>query len=87
LGWGLKPRISQVEFPNAPRVIAEGLPDLEVLKFAAEDGRILVTSDLRIMPGHFAEFLHQGDSRGLVLIPGSMLIGESIESIIDFWES
>jgi hypothetical protein len=35
----------------------QGVRDPEVLAIATRQNRILVTSDLRTMPGHFGEFL------------------------------
>jgi hypothetical protein len=46
-----------MSFFHALEVGAAGKDDPEVLGIAANEGRILVSHDLRTMPGHFAEFI------------------------------
>ena len=46
-----------MDFLSANEAGLEAVPDPQVLAFAAEQDRILVTSDLRVMPRHFGDFL------------------------------
>lgn len=52
-------------------VIADSTPDAEVLRLAAEAGRVLVSADVKTMLVHFAEFVEHRESPGLILIPSS----------------
>jgi hypothetical protein len=47
----------------------EGVDDPDVLALAAREDRIVVTSDLRTMPGHFGDFLDaHGHCPGVFLV-------------------
>jgi len=50
-------------------------PDGDVLRIAADAGRVLVSRDVRTMPGHLEKFVSQNPSPGLLLIPSSRPIG------------
>ena len=54
---------------------------------AAASGRTLVTSDLRTMPAHFADFIKDRDSPGLILTPRTASIREAIEGLLVLWLS
>jgi hypothetical protein len=84
---GVRRREPLVDFRSAAGVLADGTPDLEVLRIAAEDGRVLVSKDVRTMFGHFDTFLQASESPGVLLIPSSRSIGEAIESILHIWTS
>jgi hypothetical protein len=58
-----------MDFLSANRAHLEGLPDPTVLARAAEQDRILVTSDFKTMPRHFGELLQGGRSS-----PGVFLV-------------
>jgi hypothetical protein len=45
-----------------------GLDDDVVLALAAREGRMLVSHDRRTMPRHFADFISNGTSVGLISI-------------------
>lgn len=52
-------------------MIADSTPDAEVLRLAAEAGRVLVSADVKTMLVRFAEFVEHRESPGLILIPSS----------------
>ncbi|MBZ5603091.1 MAG: DUF5615 family PIN-like protein [Acidobacteriia bacterium] len=87
IGSGLERREPALDYRLARRVLRDGLPDHEVLLLAARDDRVLVTSDLRTMPRHFAQFLETNDSAGVLLIRGRMRLGEIVELLIDIWRA
>ena len=66
--------------------LPEGTRDPEVLAFAAEQGRVLVSHDVNTMPGHFREFTRVRASPGLILIPQLLGIGVAIEELLLVWE-
>jgi hypothetical protein len=86
IGLGLQRRDPSIDYRLALGVIPDGMLDLDVLRLAAESGRVLVTNDLRI-PKHFAEFVAVRDSPGLLLIPPRVPIGETIEGLFLCWLS
>jgi hypothetical protein len=83
---GVLRREPEVDFELPQGVIAEGMSDPEVLALAASLGRIVVTHDVRTMPGHFGDFIAENDCPGLILIPRSMPIGRAIEEILLIWQ-
>jgi predicted nuclease of predicted toxin-antitoxin system len=59
---GCRRREPALDFLTANEARLKRVPDPAVLAFAAEQNRILVTHDLRIMPQHFGEFLMRRQS-------------------------
>lgn len=61
--------VPEIEFTTAPEAgFHIGTPDPDVLQFAADHDRILVSHDLKTMPLHFASFIRHGSSPGVILI-------------------
>jgi predicted nuclease of predicted toxin-antitoxin system len=85
IGRGLRRREPSIDFRAALGVIAEGTPDSEVLQIAADDDRVLVSRDVATMPGHFARFVAQHESPGVLLIPSRRAIGAVIEGLLVVW--
>ena len=85
IGRGLRRREPAIDFRPAAGVIPDGAPDVEVLRIAADSGRVLVTGDLRTMRTHFHSFLFEQDSPGVILIPSSRSIGEAIDGLLIVW--
>ena len=58
-----------IDFKTAQNAQLDRLDDVNVLRQAASEGRILVSHDKRTMPRHFASFLTEGnDSPGVLLV-------------------
>jgi hypothetical protein len=62
-----------------------GVDDLAVLRRCASEGRVLVTCDVSTMPDHFASFVGQQPSAGVLLVPSGTRVGEVIESLVLIW--
>lgn len=62
-----------------------GLLDDKVLLVAAQDGRILVSHDRRTMPIHFAEFVANQISPGVIVVPRGMRLSVAAEWLITIW--
>jgi hypothetical protein len=78
-------REPSIDFQTA---IAAGLAarnDQEVLEVAAQDGRLLVTHDQKTMPRHFAEFIKQATSPGLLVIPQHLSVATVVEDLRLIW--
>lgn len=82
---GLLRREPAIDFRAASGTIPDGTIDPEVLRIAAEDGRVLVSADLRTMSVHFREFVATHESPGVLLIPSSRSIGAAIEGLLFAW--
>jgi hypothetical protein len=64
----------------------DGVHDTEVLRLAANQGRILVSHDENSMPAHFGDFLAaRNHSPGLLIVPQEAATGPVIESILLLW--
>ncbi len=62
------------------------MSDPDVLALAARLDRVLVTHDLRTMPGFFGEFTMGTNSPGLIIVPRSMAIGDAVEELLAVWQ-
>ncbi|HEY9141448.1 MAG TPA: hypothetical protein VIN93_11175 [Bryobacteraceae bacterium] len=82
---GLLRRAPSIDFRPAAATIPDGTLDAEVLRIAAEDGRVLVSGDLRTMGIHFHGFAATQDSPGVLLIPSSRSIGAAKEGLFFVW--
>jgi hypothetical protein len=82
---GLLRREPSIDFRPAAGTIADGTLDPEVLAIAADDHRVLISSDLRTMSVHFQNFIATRESPGILLIPSSRSIGAAIEGLLFVW--
>ena len=77
---GLRRREPSLDFQTGSDGGLESLHDREVLARAASQGRVLVSHDRRTMPRHFAEFIVEETSPGLLIVsqrtPTSIVIDE-----------
>jgi predicted nuclease of predicted toxin-antitoxin system len=75
-----------IDFLSSNDANLEEVPDPDVLALAASEGRILVTSDLRTMPGHFGDFLEAGGSSpGVFLVKQKTPVADVIEALLLVW--
>ena len=63
----------------------DGTSDPEVLRIAAESGRVLVSRDVSTMPEQFEQFIQQQESPGLLLVHSQRPIGSVIEGLLLVW--
>ncbi|MGE3541566.1 MAG: DUF5615 family PIN-like protein [Candidatus Tectimicrobiota bacterium] len=63
------------------------LQDAEVLTTAAREGRVLVTHDVRTMPQHFAAFIGEYTSPGVLLVPQSLPRRQVVEDLLLVWSA
>lgn len=82
---GLIRREPAIDFQAASGVIPDGTADPDVLRIAADEGRVLVSGDLRTMRVHFEEFVALRESPGVLLIPSTRSIGATIEGLLFVW--
>ncbi len=76
-----------IDYRVAQGFILDGLPDLEVLRLAAKDGRVLVSKDVNTMLASWFPFIAEHESPGLILIPSSRSMVEIVEGLVMAWSS
>jgi len=75
-----------IDFLSAIEARLEAVPDPEVLVFARDQNRILVTSDFRTMPRHFGDFLEaHGQCPGVFLVKQRAPVADVIEALVLIW--
>lgn len=62
-----------------------GLVDPEVLRLAAEAGRILVSQDRRTMSKHFAEYAATQKSPDIILLREEISIAVAMDELLLIW--
>lgn len=62
-----------------------GLQDPDVLAVAARAERVLLTHDVRTMPQHFASFIGEHTSAGVLLVPQSLPRRHVVEDLLLVW--
>jgi hypothetical protein len=83
---GCRRREPAMDFLSANEAKLQGVPDPEVLLFAAAQNRILVTHDHHTMPRHFGEFLMSGrSSPGVFLVSQYAPIADVIDDLVLIW--
>ena len=64
-----------------------GVKDSDVLKIAAQAGRLLITHDQSTMPGYFYRFITSNESPGIVIVPQYLSISEGVDDLILIWSA
>ena len=82
---GVKRRFPEIDIQNAKDAGLEGLDDPMLLALAADEGRILITHDRRTMPFHFAEFISERNSAGVIVVSKKTSISTVIDELVLIW--
>ena len=56
-----------------------------MLQIAADQGRILVSHDVRTMPRYFREFTQSQTIGGLILVPQKLALSTTIDELVLLW--
>ena len=79
---GLRRRIPGLDLVTALDALPEGTPDPEVLAWAAEEGRVLISNDRRTMVGYVFQRVASGlPMPGLISTTNEQTIGSTIDDI------
>jgi hypothetical protein len=76
-----------IDFQTGHAAGLEGVDDPQALALAAREGRVLVSHDRKTMPNHFADFITQHTSPGLILISQSFPMSRAVEELLLIWEA
>ncbi len=79
---GLKRVAPAIDIRSASGAGLAGVKDHEVLRVAAESGRVLVSQDRRTIPAHFAQFAATATSPGVIRLREAISISAAIEEIV-----
>jgi hypothetical protein len=80
---GVLRRNPEIDFQSAQEALIESLPDEDVLRLSAAQGRILVSHDVNTMPSAFRAMLAGNiETPGLILVPQWLSIGEAISQLV-----
>jgi hypothetical protein len=74
-----------IDFQTASVSGLAHLNDKDVLALAARSGRLLVTHDRKTMPKHFAEFIANQSSAGVLIVPQKLPVTQVVEDLILIW--
>jgi hypothetical protein len=84
---GLRRVALEIDIRTSGDASLAGLGDPEVLRIAADSGRILVSQDRRTMPAHFARFTSDAQSPGVILLREAIPISNAIEELALIWNA
>ncbi len=76
-----------IEFLTAAAAGLFQLKDPDVLAVASREGRLLVTHDQRTMPGHFADFIAENTSPGVLVVPQYLPVSVAVEDLLLIWSA
>jgi hypothetical protein len=74
-----------IDFQTAHAAGLVGLNDEDVLKLAAEQGRVLVSHDRKTMPTHFGNFISSENCSGLLIVSQKLPISKVAEDLFLIW--
>ena len=83
---GVRRREPEIDIKGAAEAGILGAPDSEVLAAAASEKRVLVTHDVRTMPYHFADFVAESDSAGVIVVTQNVRIGWIVDELVGIWQ-
>jgi Domain of unknown function (DUF5615) len=84
---GMRRATPEIDIRTAGDAGLAGLGDPEVLRIAADSGRVLVSQDRRTMPAHFARFTSDVQSAGVILLREAIPISTAIEELVLIWSA
>ena len=80
---GLRRRAPEIDIVRTQDVLPDGTPDTEVLAWAANEVRILITNDRNTMVGSAYQRVESGDPvPGLIATTNEQSIGSAIDDIL-----
>lgn len=83
---GLRRAAPEIDIRSAADARLAGVPDPAVLRYASEQGRVLVSQDRRTMPVHFHQYVSTGaKSPGVILVREGVSIAAAIEELVLIW--
>ena len=80
---GLSRRLPQLDFVSVRNLGLAGSPDLVLLKWAANEQRIILTHDIKTMVRDANQLVAQGEPMaGVIFVPDQLEIGRAINDLV-----
>ena len=80
-------REPNINFQTAFQAKLANLDDMQVLDYATNEQRILVTHDRRTMPYHFGEFIIESTCSGVIIVSQQISVHQFVEDILLIWSA
>lgn len=78
----LRRRIPDLDFVTALAAGLSRVDDKSLLRWAASDGRVVLTHDRHSIPGYYADLVNAGEiTAGILLVPDWISIGEAVDEL------
>jgi plasmid stability protein len=77
----------EIDIQTAADAKLERRSDADVLRIAADSGRVLVSQDRRTMPAHFARYAARAQSPGVILLRDATSVAAAIEYLLLIWSA
>lgn len=74
-----------IDFQTAPAIRLHRVADPDVLALTAQEGRVLVSHDMRTLPDHFRDFIASQTSPGVIIVSQKLSIGRAAELLHLLW--
>jgi hypothetical protein len=74
-----------IDFQTAHAAGLARLDDPDVLRKAAQEGRILVSHDRKTMPDYFGQFIMTEESPGILIVSQRMPVAQAAEELFLIW--
>jgi hypothetical protein len=74
-----------IDFQTAHAANLRGVPDPDVLAYAAKEGRVLVSHDITTIPQHFGAFIQTADSAGVLIALQEAPLMTVVEDLLLLW--
>lgn len=79
---GLKTRLSELDVVSVRQIGLLGSKDPDLLRWAAENNRIILTHDIKTMPSDAGQLVQRGEPMaGVIAVPQTMAIGPAIDHL------
>ena len=80
---GLNRRLPQLDFVSVRAVGLAGSPDLVLLKWAANEQRVILTHDVKTMVRDANQLVAQGEPMaGVIFVPDQLEVGRAINDLV-----
>jgi len=83
----LKRIAPEIDFRSATDAALHRVKAPDVLRLAAESGRVLVSHDRNTMPAHFREFVATAQSPGILIVRQSAPISAIVQDLLLIWHT
>jgi predicted nuclease of predicted toxin-antitoxin system len=79
---GLLRRVPQLDFVVVAQIGLAGMPDIDLLRWAARENRTMLTHDISTMTDYAKQLVTQQEPMaGMIVLPDQLAIGIAIENL------